>query len=308
VGLFSRRSKINPEFGVPSDRTDAGLAALIAGVAVRLGATDARIEGSDASDLRILTGSQILPLFNLVTRLRETPLELWDPLISAHIGVALTGSPDTHSLDSDELRARIRTRLVSDFDSPVKLDYARPFAAGLVLALAVDYPQTVTSIADSDLPELALGVDELYEYGRRNVNAEPVDAHSEVAPQLFADEGRSLFVATRAADMQELLTRDGVDAPHGVLFTVPTRHSVIYTPISLDVLKRATTLVSFTQSQVSGQLGAVVGGPLSGNLYLWDAEGYECVGAEGVDDEIYELTITPRFKRALIAAGELPPD
>ncbi|WP_261974850.1 metal ABC transporter permease, partial [Curtobacterium sp. B18] len=125
--------------------------------------------------------------------------EHFDRMIQAY------SEPAVEDLSADELRQRIRLRILSEHSGvasdPTDLDYARPFAPGLVLGLCVDYPTMVSTLSGPTLLRLPLGTDELFALGQLNTDDEPVDEHAEIAPGVFLVEGESLFVASKAVNL-----------------------------------------------------------------------------------------------------------
>jgi hypothetical protein len=112
-------------------------------------------------------------LRNLLAATRDASPREAEQMARAHVeslAADATGH-DLSRLSAEEVRQRIRTRLLSNRDlrpDEPRFDYARPFADGLVVALCIDLPHTVQTLGDSAVADLALDIDELCEQGQRN--------------------------------------------------------------------------------------------------------------------------------------------
>lgn len=177
--------------------------------------------------------------------------------------------PTTDTLTAEQLRQQVRTRLIpanSGGDGRPNMPtfrYARPFSDGLILALCMDFPQSVQYVTDANLDHMALGLDELYAFGQLNTDAELIDDTFEPAPGLHVVTGRSLFIASKAANLPAVFGA----APFGTLFSVPYRGMLAALPVvGVKTMVSANALVGLT-AQVLGS-SAVPGGPLSSEVYF----------------------------------------
>ncbi|MCJ1715735.1 hypothetical protein [Curtobacterium sp. VKM Ac-2922] len=222
MGLFGRKQRAAPPLVDLAHRV----------LAERGVETSVEGDPADPATVRLVAqDGQVYLLENLAAQLRgETP-DRQIAIAEEHFDRMLLAQrePAAEALSADDLRDRIRVRLLADDSAdPTDLSYARPFAPGLVLALCLDNPTTVTTLSASTLPKLALGVDELFAIGQLRTDDEPVDDRSEIAPGVHVVEGESLFTASKAANLPALFGA----APYGTVFTVPNRHLLIAAPIS----------------------------------------------------------------------------
>lgn len=128
------------------------------------------------------------------------------------------------------LRQRVRTELVpSHTTQHPDFSYARPFPGGLALGLCLDFPNTVTTITDRHLAKYPIGLDELYHYGQINTDGEPIDEQGPCGP-FTGIGGESLFIASKAAHVANLVATLRIDAPHGLFFAIPDRSILLYAP------------------------------------------------------------------------------
>jgi hypothetical protein len=236
------------------------------------------------------------------------------PAVQAHIVgehfdrmVQASREPSVTDLGADELRARIRLRVLPEDGSgpadPTDLSYARPFAPGLVLGLCVDYPTMVSTISASSLPKLALGIDELFAIGQLNTDDEPVDGHAEIAPGVFVVEGESLFTASKVVNLPALFGA----APFGTVFAVPHRHLLLAAPIrDADSITAVQTLGGMLLQVLGDADHGLPGGPLSPLLYF--SRGGQVSAVSGFDEEsgAMRIEIDERFQEALEQAAANP--
>ncbi|TQL62044.1 hypothetical protein [Rarobacter faecitabidus] len=173
----------------------------------------------------------------------------------------------------DEVRTAIRTRLFRADEDPEAFSYARPFADGLVLGLALDSPRTVANVTSKLLGTLPLGVDALFELGQVNTDQETIDdAFEIVEEECHGLIGDSHFVASRAANLPSLL-RDYIgNAPYGVAFGVPNRHTLLYRTLDKETWPGVTGIASLVDGIAHREGDPNPGGVLSSHLYYWAPE------------------------------------
>lgn len=264
MGIFRRR----PPTAQPVDRIEWVTATARAHLAER--GVETTIEhGADLDDV-VLVGADRMrfPLYNAFAKTRDLPAAEAARVIAAHLDGVLVGNaePSPSELTADELRERVRTRVLIDVpsapDAPT-FDYARPFSDGLVLALCIDFPQSVAFVTDENVTRLALGIDELYAFGQLNTDREPIDERVEPAPGLHVIAGDSMFVASKAANLPAAFGA----APYGTLFTVPHRHLLIALPVTGPAtLTAVEQLVAITAQVLEG--APAPGGVLSADVHF----------------------------------------
>ncbi|GAB3397691.1 hypothetical protein GCM10027515_02170 [Schumannella luteola] len=230
--------------------------------------------GDPANPLLRADGSTTYQLGNLIAQCHGAPQRQWPEIVQNHIAIvdAAMHSDRDAVLDAEALRTQIRTRLLADLgpEDPTDLGYARPLAPGLVLALGIDFPDTVATLTGAALGDLAIGLDEAYELGQRNADAEPIDERDALSSEITILVGDSLFIATKVANMEHLVRTEVGPAPHGVIFAVPHRSL-----IALIVVRDAQSLVAVGQLKAvvdgfaSGEYGPLPGGLISPDLYFW---------------------------------------
>lgn len=242
-----------------------------------------------------------LPIYNLIPKTEGASREAAERLIDEHLELVLgtANDPDPSTFDPDELRERVRTRILPVVDDPAdteRFSYGRPFAEGLITVLCVDFPQTVRTLTARDVEGLPLGLDELYGLGQFHTDREPIDARTELAPGIELIEGQSLFIASKAANLPAVTG----SSAFGTVFAVPHRHLLLTLaltgPDSLVVIQQLASIALRVLE------GPVPGGPISPDLYF---------SRDGVVSRISSLepggkltiTVDEHLQRALDDAG-----
>lgn len=223
------------------------------------------------------TGRQF-PLHNLVAHAITKPWgseDLVDAVV-AHVDavIAAASAPPPSDLPDDQLLQRVRIRLMPEgIRRTMSVNYARPFAPGLIVVLCVDNPTDISFLTD----DLLAGRDvaALFNAGFLNVLAEPTDAVHEPAPGVQTILGDSFFTASKVVGMSRLVGTELPAAPRGVVFGVPHRHllyaHVVAGPGLIPAVNAIATLVAGNATQDAP------GGPISTKIYYW---------RDGVVDEI----------------------
>ncbi|ARJ06798.1 hypothetical protein GCM10010988_21190 [Cnuibacter physcomitrellae] len=207
------------------------------------------------------------PIYNLVPKTEGASREAAERLIDQHLDLVLgtATDPDPSTFDPEDLRARVRTRILPVVDDPAdaeRFGYGRPFAEGLITVLCIDFPQTVRTLTTRDLDQLPLGLDELYGLGQFHTDHEPIEKETELVPGIRLFEGGSLFIASKAAN----LTAVTGPAPFGTVFAVPNRHMLLTLELTgPDSLVTIQQLVSIVLTILQDP---VPGGPISPDLYF----------------------------------------
>jgi hypothetical protein len=145
----------------------------------------------------------------------------------------------------------------------------------------------VTTIGASAVSELALPVDEVYAYGQRNTDAEPIAEQGEITAGVRYVTGGSLFTASKAANLGALVPSVFGPAPRGLLFGVPNRELIAYTvPDGPESIPAINALVGFVDGFTHDPARVHPGGVLSGDVYFWSPDGgVERVGGRQPDGE-----------------------
>jgi hypothetical protein len=216
----------------------------------------------------------------------------------------ISDAPALESLDAAALRAQVRSRLLADLDDVVDLSYARPFAPGLVEALCIDFPNSVATVGAEALCRLALPVDELFEAGRRNTDAEPIEEHGLLAEGARFLTGGSLFIASKAANFGALVPAVIGEAPLGVVFGVPNRELLVYAVLSgPESVQPVNALLHFVDEYTHDSSRLNPGGVLSTELYHWAPDRHvERIGGRGHDGQTLVIEARGAFAAALGAA------
>ena len=299
MGWFGRRKpdEVAPSLVVLAQRAlaERGMETTVEGPAGDLG--EARL---------IATDGRVFLLENLASLVRgETPAVQSD-IVAEHFDrmIQAYSEPPVEDLDPDELRERIRLRVLADDaavpSDPTDLSYARPFAPGLVLGLCVDYPTMVTTISTPSLARLSLGVDELFAIGQLNTDSEPVDEHTELAPGVFVVEGESLFVASKAVNLPAVFG----SAPYGTVFAIPHRHLLLAAPLrGADGIAAVQTLAGMLMQVLTNTERGLPGGPLSPLLFF--SRNGRVSAVSGFDEQTgaMRIEVDERFQQALEEAA-----
>ncbi|KDN80085.1 hypothetical protein DF19_23640 [Streptomyces olindensis] len=200
----------------------------------------------------------------------KTPEEHWPDLVAAHFDRLRQASQGDESVA--ELLQGVHARLLPVESITPELSgalrYARVVADGLVLAYALDGPTSVRILTDRDVEHA--GLQALGEAARTNLMRVPV-RHEEVGVEgqarLHSVYGDSPFVAGKALFLAEVAWKVvGEQLPDaGALVVVPTRHHLVYHPITDG------SVVDAVNSLAAYALGAYEDGPgaLSPQVYWW---------------------------------------
>ncbi len=211
-------------------------------------------------------------LTNLIEGALSEPESEWqrhvDQWLTTTKELIARGPDPTHT--EDEVRVGIRTRLYAGDHDPEKLTYARPFADGLVLGLALDFPTSVAIVTTKTLRDLPLDLDELFQLGQANTDQEAIDEVFDVADQGCRGlVGESHFVASRAANLPTLYTHLIGEPAHGVAFGVPNRHTLLFQVIDKDNWADVAGIIELVDDLARGQGSRNPGGVLSPYVYYW---------------------------------------
>jgi hypothetical protein len=272
MGFFKRRSQ--PELAVEEAIRDLAIEEYR-----RRGFTVTAERDGRYYSLRISEDSHVY-LANLTERARQAERQTWPGMVAEFIQVQINAqqAPSASQLSAAELRERVRVRLMpQDPLLPGTWDYAPEFAPGVLKLLAIDYPDRVETLPGDSLEKLAISVDEMYSQGQLNTDAEPIDEHNQAAAGIYALEGESFFISSKAANMAHLVTTVIGPAPFGVAFAIPNRSLLVYSvlPGTVDVEATVQLVNELTQIVVhlTEDEARHLGGVVSRNSYYWAPDG-----------------------------------
>jgi hypothetical protein len=224
-----------------------------------------------------LPTGKVMLLVNLVHYSQDLDPSEWEELVRDFVHGALESETATapEKLSAGQLRHQIRTRLVRDIeDSQVDTSYAREFTPGMIQVLCVDYPETVVTLDAQQLTKLALPAQDLYAIGQANTDAEPVGEPYLAADNVYALEGESFFIASKAANFSALVPGVIGPAPLGVVFAIPHCALLLYSVITQEdfaqqvgAIVKAATVIAFDPD------AHYAGGVLSPFTYYWAPDG-----------------------------------
>lgn len=139
----------------------------------------------------------------------------WREVVNGWVAQYLLARSETFSEPTEaELRSSIRTRITVADEGRT---YAREFASGLYIALAIDGVTSVQLLSDASVAKSLIDIDELYRLGQANTDAEAVDEVFQLDDDVNGITGESFFIASKVANFPALLDIIG-PAPHGVAF------------------------------------------------------------------------------------------
>lgn len=202
------------------------------------------------------------------------------------------------SESAEELLSGVHARLLPAESLPPEavgsMRYARMIADGLVFAYALDTPDLVRSLTDSDVERA--GARALGKAAYENLMRVPVQ-HDEVPVEggavLHTVYGDSFFVASKALYLNEVARQvTGAPLPRaGALVAVPTRHNLVFHPIADG------SVVDALNSLATYALGAYQdgSGPLSPRVYWWHRGGLTSLTVIDHDTRTFSLQPPPHL-------------
>ncbi|MGH3734802.1 MAG: hypothetical protein ACRDT6_04145, partial [Micromonosporaceae bacterium] len=145
---------------------------------------------------------------------------------------------------------------------------ARSLGADLVEMLVVDGADTISKPDKSHFDSWGIARDRLFELGRGNVRAEPVDRGQSAERGIYTLTGPSYYVAARLGMLRKEPDTDG---PYGVLVAVPNQHALAYHPMRAG--RNSGFPLAFGRlGRFSRDLIGLEGArPISDKLYWWRA-------------------------------------
>jgi hypothetical protein len=218
--------------------------------------------------------------WNIATQCADAPRRDWPSLVSIHarrVLESMDGPDPFQDLEREEAAGRTYARLyAADALLSPELHPHREFAPGIVEALALDLPETVSVFTHENAASLG-GFEALRAAGIANLQALPVERLETIqAPggaQFTALMGESVYTASRALLLPALatqLTEDEV-SEHGWLLSIPNRHQVVWHLIrDLSIVHALNGMAHFTVLGFSDTPG-----PVSPHVYWWTGSQYE---------------------------------
>ncbi|MGW5355877.1 hypothetical protein ACWERV_35870 [Streptomyces sp. NPDC004031] len=183
-------------------------------------------------------------------------------------------APADHATAQGPLRD-VYLRLVAEESIPQEargqFGYLRPLATDLLAGIALDTPDTVRVLDDSDVARVPW--DTLVAAARANLLASPVDYDTVDLPGgavlHLLGHPESVFAASKVLVFEEAVRAAGGPAlpAEGVLLVVPNRHNLVFHPLAdRHVAEAVNSLAQFAQ-------GAYEDGPgrLSPRVFWWRA-------------------------------------
>ena len=296
MGFFRRRSSDTPT-PVPDpvfpalSTDDVAWIRRTAGAVLAARGVEATLE-SDGATFTAADGYRI-SLDNAVATCAALPREEWVGYLEQHFGAmaGATALPRIEDLTPEQLRAQIRTRILpTNALGSAEIDlsgYARPVADGLWAVLCVDFPETVSYVSPATAARLP-DLDEAFRIGQTNTDAEPIDDVHHYDNGLIGVSGESVFIASKAMNPAALLAQTvGHDAPHGIVFAVPDRSSVL-----LHVIEDIGAVEAIgSLAAVADQVYAESTYTVSPRIYHWYRDTITDIG--GVNADRSGITVTP---------------
>ena len=212
------------------------------------------------------------------------------------VNLQLMERPKLAERPKDEILSRMRTRLIpGSADNRERFGYYREFAGNLIQIVCEDMPDAVSLLTTSQITEIPIPIDELFQAGQANTDAEPLESLTEYENGIFAIEGGSVYTAAKAANMGLLIKQTIGQAPAGVVFIIPNRSLMVFT--TADPADPIDALVSITQVMDNIWHNPEFfhpGGFISDLIYYWSPEDtVEVVGGPVEKDGEINLTIVP---------------
>ncbi|MFT4043584.1 MAG: hypothetical protein QM673_10525 [Gordonia sp. (in: high G+C Gram-positive bacteria)] len=258
------------------------------------------VVADNGADL-IAVGGMRITIDNAIAKCRNSPRSDWHCVVEQHFGAMARAQHQTpvDELTPDELSAQIRTRLLPvDALQMGGIDmsgYARPIADDLAAVLCIDYPETVTYLDGGRAQRLDLP--SLFARGQRNTDNESLDEVTAIADgTVTMVAGHSVFTASKALNMASL-TADifGSDAPYGVAFAVPDRHTVL---AHLIVSSEAVLAIS-RLAQIAARTHENASWSVSPNVYHWYGDNITRISATDPERKTLEIIPSAELRRIL---------
>lgn len=217
----------------------------------------------------------------------------WPAAVQRHVHTILRATAEDvalRDLDRDDVLGRTYLRVIGRSAVPPEaLDwyrYARPLAGDLIELLALDSPDSVRMLRDTDVDPF--GADDLRAAGLENLVKEKYDSYQvltgEDGVRLHLVLGQSVYTASKILVLPDLLARTlGTrDLPNGVFVAVPFWHQLAFVPVQdLSAVQSLQVLVGFAARGFDEGVGAI-----SPFVYWWRAGRLTQVSFPGEDGEL----------------------
>lgn len=270
--LFSRVTSPPPWAGFFTAEEYARFVALVApALAARGLPSDTSAIRAGVVPARIGSQESALGLGPIARRCHALPATEWAAALEEHLARALESHEETIARlagDFEAARACLRVQLMAErmrrADWEEGLNF-RAFAPGVLAVLNYDLPTIVHTVPAADVRAWGRPLPELMEIAIHNVRAEAVAPERETIEvagvRLEQLSGDSYFVCSHALWLREHAPEIG---ERGALVAVPSRHTVLFTPIGDASALRAIDVLS----QLAQRLYATMPGPVSSEV-LW---------------------------------------
>ena len=227
-----------------------------------------------ADHLRIADG-RVFGLDTLASLCHNAPLGEagWPQVVAQYLNDFLTRFPqEPPQLTAEQLREGTHLRLVLAEALPAdwvsSYTYARPVGGGLLELLAHKDGDYVRWLRDEDVK--LVGHEELVTVGLTNllaVRPDNVDVLSHEHGRIYCLDGASGFIASKALVLPEVLRELPeltVTPEHGVLVSMPTRHSLAIAPVDNQVVWQLASMMSLAAQHFSHGIA-----PLAPHVFWW---------------------------------------
>lgn len=189
--------------------------------------------------------------------------EEWAGAIRHFLEAAERHEDDGIPTDLETLRPLLKVRLYSPELLGTAPTVKVPLAAGLVICVAVDLPESVQTLPRDLARTLGLSSEELFDLGLANVQAtvraERTERELRNGGRIISLAGDDFFTTSLALALDEYA---GPEPAHGYLVIVPNRHEVMAVPLetgrSLGVLPALVTLARDMFQKGPGSLSPYV--------------------------------------------------
>lgn len=193
----------------------------------------------------------------------------WPAAVQRHVLTILRATAEDvalRDLPRQDVLARTYLRVIGRTAVPPEaLDwyrYARPVAGDLIELLALDSPDSVRMLRDTDVEPF--GADELRAAGLENLVKEPFDSYQVLTGddgvQVHVVLGQSVYTASKILVLPDLLARTlGTrDLPHGVFVATPFWHQLAFVPVQdRSALASLPVLAGFAAKGYDEGVGAI---------------------------------------------------
>lgn len=225
--------------------------------------------------------------------LDEAGEKAWPAAVQRHVHTILRATAEDvalRDLARDDVLARTYLRVIGRSAVPPEaLDwyrYARPVAGDLIELLALDSPDSVRMLRDTDVEPF--GADDLRAAGLENLVKEPYDSYQvltgEDGVRVHVVLGQSVYTASKILVLPDVLARTlgSRDLPNGAFVAVPFWHQLAFVPVQdQSAIASLHVLVTFAARGFDEGVGAI-----SPFVYWWRAGRLTQVSFAGDEGEL----------------------